>query len=61
VIDELGHSKAVKAVVAVNVDRVFLYNEAIQKLLIDKVNTTFLRDTQFSNMNNLFSTRFVSN
>jgi len=60
-IDELGHSKAVNAVIAVNVDRVFLYNESVQKLLIDKVNTNFLRDTQFSNMNNLFSTRFVRN
>jgi hypothetical protein len=40
---------------------VFLYNESIQKILIDKLKTTFLRDTSFSNMNNLFSTRFVRN
>jgi hypothetical protein len=38
-----------------------LYNEAVQKVLIDKVNTTFLRDTSFSNLNNLFSTRYVKN
>jgi hypothetical protein len=29
--------------------------------LIDKLKTQFLRDTQFSNLNNLFSTRFVRN
>ena len=29
--------------------------------MIDKLKTTFLRDSQFANMNNLFSTRFVRN
>jgi hypothetical protein len=61
-IDALSHEKKIKGgVFAVNVDRVFLYNEAVQKILIDKLETTFLRDSQFSNLNNLFSTRFVRN
>ena len=60
-IDTLAHEKKVGVVYAINVDRIFLYNEAIQKVLIDKVKTTFLRDTQFSNMNNLFSTRYLRN
>jgi hypothetical protein len=33
----------------------------MQKVLIDKVNTKFLRSTQFSDVNNLFSTRYVKN
>ncbi|CDW86104.1 UNKNOWN [Stylonychia lemnae] len=46
---------------AINIDRIFLYNETIQKILIDKVNVTFLRDSNFSQVNNLFATRFVRN
>lgn len=61
VLDGLAHEKKVKAVYAINVDRIFLYNEQVQKILIDKLNITFLRDSSFSNMNNLFSTRFVKN
>ena len=60
-VDNLVHDKKVKQAIAINVDRVFLYNENIQKILIDKLNITFLRDTSFSNMNNLFSTRFARN
>lgn len=60
-VDSIAYEKKVSSAYAVNVDRVFLYNEAIQKVLIDKVNTTFLRDTEFSNLNNLFSTRYVRN
>ena len=60
-IDNLAHEKKVAQAFAINVDRVFLYNEAIQKILIDKLKTTFLRDTSFSKKNNLFSTRFVRN
>lgn len=44
-----------------NTDRIFLLNEAIQKVMIDKLNTTFLRDSEFANLNNLFSTRYVRN
>lgn len=33
----------------------------MQKMLVDKINLHFLRDSQFSNINNLFSTRYVKN
>jgi len=61
VVDNIAHQKKVKAAYAINIDRVFLYNQDIQKILIDKLKTVFLRDSQFANMNNLFSTRFVRN
>lgn len=38
-IDNLAHQKKVSRVIAINVDRVFLYNEAVQKVLIDKIQT----------------------
>lgn len=60
-VDNLAHQKIVKQAFAINVDRIFLYNEDIQKILIDKLKIQFLRDTTFSNLNNLFSTRFVRN
>eukprot|EP00347_Sterkiella_histriomuscorum_P009151 403342324 len=47
--------------IAVNTDRVFLYNDEIKQILIDKINLNFLRDTDFSQINNLFSTRYVKN
>lgn len=33
----------------------------MKKILIDKINITFLRNSDFSNVNNLFSTRYVRN
>lgn len=46
VVDSMAHEKIITTTpIAINVDRVFLYKEAIQKVLIDKVNTRFLRDT----------------
>lgn len=45
----------------VNIDKIFLYNEEMQKILVDKINIQFLRDSSFSNVENLFSTRYVRN
>eukprot|EP00347_Sterkiella_histriomuscorum_P003712 403363236 len=42
-------------------NKVFLYNDEIKQILIDKINLNFLRDTDFSQINNLFSTRYVKN
>ncbi len=50
-----------RAVFAINIDKVFLLNESMQKILIDKIDTVFLRDTGFSNVNNLFATRYLRN
>ena len=30
-------------------------------MLVDKINVTFLRDSQFSNINNIFATKFLRN
>jgi len=46
---------------AINTDRVFLFNDNMKKILIDKVNLTFLRDSEFSQVNNLFATRYLRN
>ncbi len=48
-------------VLAVNTDRIFLYNEEMQKMLADKVNLIFLRDSEFANLNNLFGCKFIRN
>lgn len=48
-------------VYAVNTDKIFLFNEEMQTLLVDKVNLVILRDTQFSNINTMLGTRFIKN
>ncbi len=45
----------------VNIEKIFLYNDDMQKMLVDKINIQFLRDSSFSDVENLFSTRYVRN
>ena len=58
---ELKEEGSKSRVYAVNTDKIFLYNEDMQRMLVDKINVTFLRDSQFSNINNIFATRFLRN
>ena len=55
------HQEHKVRVIAVNTDRIFLYNEEMQKILVDKVNLIFLRDSEFANLNNLFGCKFIRN
>lgn len=58
---ELKEAKKHVKFYGVNIDKIFLYNEEMQKILVDKINVQFLRDSSFSNVENLFSTRYVRN